>query len=340
VPDWQAFLSSHPSWRAAVRPTEPLYCLPEPVLDVLARPRGQSPAVLAEAEARAERAFTALCRKYRAVGCWPDRPIAYDLLGPVAGPPDPGLMRQTGWTRQQRLQVQQALRRAGDAAVRLKGYAGWLLTEPTFLAEAGRLAACWRGLPAGRRPSLPLARPVPLPRPPAGAAPAPPGLTDFAGAARGLLDRWGLTQMTTWELPAPQGPLLPNPLPPGAPALPARGVHLVVPPHYPLQGDDGLLQQVLDLQRQAAREQGLDESLAGLPHYRAYAHMLEVLHLERSIRARLAGRPLPGFVTRMEEAIAAALGASLAQVRKLRKASAACLRGQRARVAWLRPRAR
>ena len=123
--------------------------------------------------------------------------------------------------------------------------------------------------------------------------------------------------------------------------MPRHGVHLILPLHYPLQGDDGLLKQILGFQKQRAREQGLDESLAGLPHYRAYASMLDVLHLERVIRARCcAGRRPQGLVSRIEEAIAAVLDGSLAQVQKLRKAIAACQRGHRARVAWLRPRHR
>ena len=71
---------------------------------------------------------------------------------------------------------------------------------------------------------------------------------------------------------------------PGLRVRASKGVHLVVPLHYPLQGDDGLLRQVFDCQRQAARDLGIDESLADLPHYRAYATLFDVLHLERAIR--------------------------------------------------------
>jgi hypothetical protein len=333
-------LSSHPAWAALLAPAQPLYCLPEQAISALAQMRGKSPAVLSGPEAQAERAFTALCCQYHAVGCCDDRPVSYDFLSLPAEGPAPSLMQKLGWTRQQQSQIGRALRTAGDAALRLKGYAGWLLTEPAFLREAGELTDRWVCLPSGQRPPLPIARPFSAPTSPEDNL-APPALADFLAAARTFLDRWGLTHMATWDLPAPQGPLLPNPLPAGAPALPSHGVHLVLPLHYPLQGDDGLLRQVLEFQRQSAREQGLDDSLAGLPHYKAYAAMLDVLHLERCIRARRRpGRPVPGLVTLMEGAIAEALGGSLARVQKLRKAVAACRRGHRARVAWLRARAR
>jgi hypothetical protein len=236
--------------------------------------------------------------------------------------------------------MKKALQRAKDATLRLKGYAGWLLTEPVFLSECGRLAEQWRALPAEQRPSLPLVRAVPFPDVPPGAGPAAPAVADFADQIRKFLDRWGLIRMTTWELPDPQGPLLPNPLPPGSPALPLHGVHLVLPLHYPLQGDDELLRQVLEMQRQSARTLGLDDSLAGLPHYKANAAMFDVIHLERVIRARCRPPYPRGLVSRIEEAVAAELGSSLARVRKLRKAISACRQGRRASMQWLRPRNR
>jgi hypothetical protein len=114
----------------------------------------------------------------------------------------------------------------------------------------------------------------------------------------------------------------------------------VLPLHYPLQGDDNLLHQILDFQRQAARQLGLDESLAGLPHFQAYAGLFDVLHLERVIRSRFTGSRPAGFVMALEQAIASALDCSLDSVQKSRKGISACLRGRRDRVAWLRPRNR
>jgi hypothetical protein len=221
---------------------------------------------------------------------------------------------------------------SSDRVQRLKGYAGWLLTEPAFVEAVRQLENGWQALAPGDRPLFPLGRFLRLADPSAGVTPSVT-VAGYLGAVRAFLDRWGLTELSTWDLP--------NPLPPVAPAQPAHGIHLFLPLHYPLQGDDDLLRQILDFQRRDARELGDDESLAGLPHHKGYASLFDVLHLDRSIRARLLpGRPPPGRVAYLEEAVATGLGVSLAQVQKCRKAISACLRGQRARVAWLRPRSR
>jgi hypothetical protein len=338
---WQAFRHSHSAWAAGFPPGEPVYCLPRPAIDQLALPRGTSPPVLDAPAAAAERDFTGLCRRHPAVGCWRDSPVIYGPLTPPPPEPTPELMRLLNWPRAEQLQLRGALEAAREAALRRKGVPGWLLTEPAYLGQVDDLAARWRALPEARRPPFPLGRALAVPAPPEGSRRAGPVVADFAAALGAFLDRWGLAGLATWDLPDPQGPLLPNLFPAGAPATPAHGVHLVVPLHYPLQGDDGLLRQVFDCQRQAARELGVDESLAGLPHHQAYATLFDVLHLERAIRARLTGRPRPpGLVSRVEAAVAAGLGVSTDAVIKSRKAIAACLRGERARVGWLRPRNR
>jgi hypothetical protein len=236
------------------------------------------------------------------------------------------------------LQCRAAAEAAEESAMRLKGVPGWLLTEPPFLAETDHLARAWRALPERQQPPFPLGRPVVLPTRPPGGRPAAPPAADFAVALGQFLDRWGLTRMATWDLPEPQGPLLPNPLPPEAPALPTHGVHLVLPLHYPLQGDDGLMRRILDYQRLAAQNLGLDPDVAGLPHYKAYTTLFDVLHLERAIRSRAAaGRQVRGLISRIEEAVAIGLDLSTDAVRKHRKGIAACRRGRRAQVPWLRP---
>jgi hypothetical protein len=337
---WNAFRSDFPGWPPAEDLDEPLYRLPREVIDRLGRAHDRSAALLSAQDARAERAFADLCRTHHATGCWRGWPVSYRFLNDPLPAPDKGLSRKAGWTPAQFLESKRLARETEDASLRLKGYAGWLLTEPAFLDETRRLSDRWRGLPEPQRPLFPLGRTVQFPTT-LSQTELTPEADAFAADVPAFLDRWGLTRLATWELPEPQGPLLPNLLSPEAPALPRHGVHLVLPLHHPLQGDDGLLRRVLDLQRRYAREQGLDDSLAGLPHYKAYAGMFDVLHLERTIRSRLrADHPRRGIVGRMEEAIAAVLGGSLDQVRKFRKAIAACRRGRRARVTWLRPRAR
>jgi hypothetical protein len=319
--------------------TDPVYSLPDPAIRCLAQPRGRKPALLSKDDARAEKEFTTLCRRHFAIGCWQGQPVRYDLLQPRGPVPEP-LLEMLPWTAQQKAGARRLAKGSDERRLRLKGCVGWLLTDPAFEKETKELADQWRALPASERPGFPLGRPFPLPVGVA-AARASPVQAAFGPRLKAFLDRWGLAGMATWDLPQPQGPLLPNLLPPGAPALPAHGVHLMLPLHYPLQGDDDLLRQIFNLQRQAARDLGLSESLAGLPHFKAYASLFDVFHLERAVWARLKPRPVPtGFLGQLEEAISNGMNYSLAQVQKHRAAIKRCKKGQRSHISRLRPRNR
>ena len=138
--------------------------------------------------------------------------------------------------------------------------------------------------------------------------------------------------MLSWDLPEPQGPMLPAQLPTDAPAMPKHGLHLVLPLHYPLTGTDDLLHQIRQQQVSLAQAKGLSPSMAGLPHYEVYGQMLEVDFLEKTIRSRYGKPKSPrGLVTIMEYVIAETLGLSEHQVQKLRKgiSHAGLVRGRR-----------
>ena len=114
-------------------------------------------------------------------------------------------------------------------------------------------------------------------------SPAPDEVRSFASDLTSLFDRWGLIGMATWDLPLPQGPLLPSLLAWAARLpYPPRGSTLILPVHYPLTGDDDLLTVILEQQRFLAERLELDASVAGLPHYKIYARLLEVLHHDRA----------------------------------------------------------
>jgi hypothetical protein len=339
--DWKSFLTQHGEWDQLHNLDEPLYCLPASAIYWLARvERGSSP-VLNATSARAERQYAELCAQHNAVGSWQGRSIVYPYSRPPSNSVLQSLLSQSGWSNALKRQMQQGLKKIEPANLRLKGYVGWLLTEPAFLHAVSRLAESWRSLPVEQRPSFPLGRPLRLEVEPRDSSPAPTALATFGGAVRDFLDRWGLIQLTTWDLPDPQGPLVPSPLPANSPALPRHGIHIVLPLHYGLQGNDELQKQILEFQRQAARDLGLNETMAGLEHFNAYATMFDIIHLERTMLSRIGSRRPPrGFIGRVEQAVAAMLGGSLERVRKMRKAIARCRRGKRADVAWLRPRAR
>ena len=164
-------------------------------------------------------------------------------------------------------------------------------------------------------------------------------LTGYQRELNAFLDRWGLMRMATWDLPEPQGPMLPAQLPMDAQAMPEHGLHIVLPVHYPLTGNDDLLRQIRQQQVQLAERTGVDPSMAGLPHFAVYGQMFEVHFLESIIKSRYGGTGRrPGFVTVAEHVIAETLSISVNQVQKLRKGISACRRGHRSSVSWLRPK--
>jgi hypothetical protein len=336
-----------PAWVMATARNDTIYCLPEPAINALARGDAAGRVFLDGSQAAAEREFTAVCAEFHAIGTqagWfvTNTPLnararsdgLADLLRWAAGTP------KFEWAARAGAAIDSAQKKSSDAADRVKGYTGWLLTEPAFLDDVKRLRALWGELPEGLRPGFPLNRPSAAGRHPAdpridARQSGSPAQTVGEALVR-LLDRWGLTHLATWDLPVPQGPLMPNLLAPSAPAQPRTGVHLFVPPFYPIPGTDDLPAQIFQIQQQAARDLGVDGSAVGLPRHEAYAHVLDVLHLERSILARFPGRPPRGLVDRIVRAAVDHLGMQEDRVRKYRKAIAQCRRGDRARAAILR----
>jgi hypothetical protein len=335
---WAQFRQAHADWLAGSPRSGPLYGLAEPLLARLESPRLGRPPLLDRRAAEAERALNRLCGTTRAVGVLDDAPIVYPFLSPPSPMPSEAEMIDAGWSQAMRQEMGSLAERAGKASVRLKGYAGWLLTEPVFLADCQALAATWQALPDRDRPGFPLRRGSFHP--------------DFSGEFRAqasgaseafgadffrFCERWGLIGMPSWDLPDPQGALLPAFLPRGAPALPGQGLHLYLPLHYPLTGDDELLARILQEQRALAAQVGLPSSAAGLPHHKAYATILEVAHWDRAITRRSGPAPLPrGAVGSIKQAIAAWLGITVDQVDKWRKAISACRRGRRDAIAALK----
>jgi hypothetical protein len=99
------------------------------------------------------------------------------------------------------------------------------------------------------------------------------------------------------------------------------------------------MSDVRRIQQQVAHDLGIDSSAAGLPRHEAYVRMLDVLHLERAIKARFPSRSPTGLVARTIDAIANYLGIDADRVRKYRQAVSRCRRGHRAGVRILRVKA-
>jgi predicted metal-dependent phosphotriesterase family hydrolase len=118
--------------------------------------------------------------------------------------------------------------------------------------------------------------------------------------------------------------------------MPTQGIHNVIPTHYPIQHHDDLQRSVQRQQQQLVKEKGIDPTLAGLAHHVAYAQILKIQHLKGTIVGRYGhdDRLPTGFMTRVEDAMAAALSCSVDNIKKLRKAISNCLRGKRDSVSW------
>jgi hypothetical protein len=333
---WADFRTRWADWLSQVGSPDPIYCLPEEAIACLEMSLPSGRPVVEAHSAQAERQLLALCRRINAIGFWRNRPVTFPSLSP---PPSrtsfEELLRELPpAARQQSLAL---LDRLDGISPRLTGYVGWLRTEPMYLREVERLARLFDQLPENEKSAFPLGRALPLHNIPEGASRASSIGARFNQALREFLDRWGLTQLATWDLPCPQGPLMPNPMPAGSPATPTHGIHIFLPLHYPLQGDDDLQRDILRYQQQLAADRGLNPSMAGLPHFAVYGQILRLIHLEKIIVQRYGQSPRPkAFMTRVEQAIGDVLRCSEDHVKKLRKGVSLCLRGRRTAVRWLR----
>jgi hypothetical protein len=332
------FRSRHPQWLEALEGVGPVYRLPRATITGLKRPAaGRSP-ILDDSQSRVEEAFAELCEHCNAIAYWNGRFVNVPYLGaatPLAASPE--MKKQLGWSDGQWAAAKKLKAMGHTMEARLKGCAGWLITEPAFLKARDDLAARWCGLPAESRPAM-IHRSLKLPRKPENAVMVSDEVAQFSEDLNAFLDHWGLTCMYTWDLPAPQGPLLPATLASqDTPAMPKHGLHIVLPLHYPLTGTDDLLRQIRQLQGNATRGLGIDSSMAGLPHWEVYGQMLDVDLLERTIRSRYGGAGRrSGLVMVMEHTIAETLERSENQIKRLRKGIARCRAGRRTEVPWLR----
>lgn len=329
--EWAEFQRRHSDFASV----EPIYSLPDVAVDLLAGSWGHRAPVLEPTRAQSEREFTELCNRHKVIGVWDEQMVRYEYLLPDL-PPIRAKQVPAGYESYLR-----ALAAAEDKSKatrsRLRGVAGWLLTEPSFLREVAAVREKWEALATAARPTFPLTRALRVDSPPPGSTPADTATSSYAAAFHDLMDRWGLMTLVTWDLPEPQGPLLPTLLPPGAQAMPRHGVQLVVPIHYPLKGDDDLLHKVQEQQQMLARTLGIDETFAGVPHHEPYDYIFRLIHLDRAMRARVpAGRSVRGLVGLIERAAMDVLKISKDYFDKLCKGMRKCLRGERAEVSWHR----
>ena len=335
--DWTAFAHEYPSW-IDEQASEPIFRLTAPAIDLLAKPSLTHPPLLDADRERAERAFLDLCRFHHAVGFHRGKPLQGAYLDEYLPLKFPGV-ELSSWYRERMALARQLVEEHGLPAHEwTRGYVGWLWTEPAYLNELNELQGFWRTLPSEIPMDFPLHNHlVRSTRTLKSGSAQLKHLEQFGVRFSHFCDRWGLTGLNWWNLPQPQGPLLSSPPNPRPRSTPRNLVEVVVPPSYPLPSGDRVLHHIQDEQVQRAQELGLSPTAAVLPHWKAYARMAEIIHLETVITDRfdrLGCRR--GFVSMMVEAIADAVGLSVDQVKKYRKAINACRRGSRDQVGRLK----
>ncbi len=323
------FLNAHAGWAAGFATAVPKYAIPEVALDQLSISLSEHTPALFSIEAVAvERTFTRLCNKLRAVGIWGTNVVTFSLLDPPSTEASSAFVQSLGWTPAQIAATTGLVNRADSANTRRIGAMGWLMTEPSFHRELDDLREEWATLPDFLK-CRPLTRTLI-------STSADATSNGFEKRLVSLLDRWGLIELTTWDLPLPQGPLVPNSVPSTSQAQPVHGVHIFVPIHYPIQGDEDLIKRVREIQRAHTSDLGIDSGFAGIDHHAAYAQMFRMSHLERAIASRFRDHRPRGFVGHVERAAVNVLRVKSDRVKRLRTGIAACLRGQRDQVSWLR----
>jgi hypothetical protein len=313
-----------------------MYCLPRAAIDVLARSGNAANRVIDKPAAEAEHDFATMCQKARAVGFWYGAPVRYPYLSPRPSATT-ALAMLSQFSPSEKSHFREASRKGDAIHARLAGVAGWLCVDPDYLEEVRSLKTQWHQLPPDEQPSFPLMRPMPLPAKIRKGPTTGEAATSFIEELRRFLDKWQLTHLASWDLPCPQGPLLPNPLPPGSCAIPSQGIQNIVPSHFHLQGNDDLERTIVQQQQESMAENGIAIGFGVGGHHEAYWQILQVRHIETTVSRRYGNaRRGSGLVVSMEVAIAAALSCSVPHVQRLRKGISRCLRGERASVSWLR----
>jgi hypothetical protein len=316
--DIEEFKRDFPTWSDRHWRDEPVYCLSPAVIASLAKPIGNTiPALLTDEEAAEEEAFTALCGRYSTVGFLGCKTIAFHPLSPR----DFRVDELAEFFPGKRAALYSLEKTARDHAKRGLAYVGHLWCDRGYQADLDALRDRWAGLSAYDRPCLPLIRPVEDPRTlneKYGTSFSEEGFA-FVDLLVEFLNKWGLVQLSTWDLPDPQSTLMPNPFPPGSPAAPGGGVNLHFPTGFPVLDRDQIQDKIQELQAAIARELGIGLALAGPTAIESYAHKAAVILLERTVLQRFPGKPPKGAVAHVIKAAAITLKRDEETIRRYRK---------------------
>jgi hypothetical protein len=167
---------------------EPTYALPISLIDSL---NDVFPDLITREDLEWENSLAYLCIRFHCVGVLAEKPVVYPLLDDRDLP---GLSREQFddlgwrqyWTYEQAVEL---LRRGSDRISLLRpqmqAYAGWLVTNSTFLQDVGKL----RGIEEELRD----------------AGIDPLEATDAIAKYQQFCTSWQISGMATWDLPVPRG---------------------------------------------------------------------------------------------------------------------------------------
>ena len=139
-----AFRQQHPNWLERFAKDGPVYRLPRAAIEALQKPPERQPPILTDADVQVELGFFDLCLDRNAVGIWNGLFIGAAYL--CSTPLTAADMQGMNWSPRQMRTAQSLANRAGSAWERLKGYVGWLITDPDFIEARNALASQWYAL--------------------------------------------------------------------------------------------------------------------------------------------------------------------------------------------------
>lgn len=313
-PCWQTFQEMHGEWFAKrERESEWVYPLR---LEEQVRGVYQSSAALSDADVSAEEAYWDLCRRFGAVTWGKGVPLKSPIMHKaVLNPPDDKfdpqllqLMLSLGWTEHHVRAVPQLIRGADHALERTWSIAGRCICQQEFLDQLESLKSLWRKLPQNVRPNFPFAL-----MPESGAAPQSgrkithPQRIEFYSQLQQFLNHWKLMQLTTWDLPEPQGLVTIDPV-----SFSRGELSSTIPPSFPLQREDELSPTLATAHDHRARAQGIDD----LTKFETYAQIWKINFFDAILQRRYGAAGQSMSVTERRGVLAELLLLSSDRIKK------------------------
>lgn len=324
--DLRAFQDRDSKWYSKFKDSQPIYRLPMAIINAL-RIRNVSKSnepFFDASSTQAEIAFTKFCNNHQTLGVWNGNRIDYPWLTPLANP-TADKVSNIPWLKDPRLakEINSVMDRLEHSRERMKGIAGWLMTDQQFLGQLRKLKRKHEAIDRSSRPIFPLQRSVVhLPT-----ADSDGNASNFLVSFQAFCNSYGLAKLVTWDLPEPQGPFFSDPLPANTPARPEKGLYLFIPIAYPVTGNDDLLSMISQKQVELAQNYEVDERLAKIRAHRSFSKAFEIDFLEKAIRSRFMQEPW-GLVSVIQASVSEAIQQKESHVKQLRTEIAARKNGR------------